>query len=175
MSTLKSKFRKGAIAVAVVAGLATALVAVAQQGPGYGPGMMGRGGPGMMMGGGGPGMMMGAGRGPMFASNDADISKFQQDRLGQLKSQLSITAEQQPAWDAFAAKAAEQAKTMQALRQDVTAGTAPERMARQQQAMGERQKAMGSMSESFTRLYEVLTPQQREVFDRSYGPTHRHG
>ena len=141
MSTLKSKFRKGVIAVAVTAGLATALVAVAQQGPGYGPGMMGRGGPGMMMGGGpgmmgygGPGMMMGAGRGPMFASNDADIAKFQQDRLGQLKSQLSITAEQQPAWDAFAAKAAEQAKTMQALRKDVTAGTAPERMARQTQA-----------------------------------------
>ena len=182
MSTLKSKFRKGVIAVAVTAGLATALVAVAQQGPGYGPGMMGRGGPGMMMGGGpgmmgygGPGMMMGAGRGPMFASNDADIAKFQQDRLGQLKSQLSITAEQQPAWDAFAAKAAEQAKTMQALRKDVTAGTAPERMARQTQAMDERQKAMGSMTESFTRLYEVLTPTQREVFDRSYGPGHRHG
>jgi len=174
MSTMKSKFRKGAIAVAVVAGLATALVAVAQQGPGFGPGMMGHGGPGMM-GRGGPGMMMGAGPGMMFASNDADISKFQQDRLGQLKSQLSITAEQQPAWDAFAAKAAEQAKAMQALRKDVTAGTAPERMARQQQVMGERQKAMGSMSESFTKLYEVLTPKQREVFDRSYGPMHRHG
>jgi len=174
MSTMKSKFRKGAIAVAVVAGLATALVAVAQQGPGFGPGMMGRGGPGMI-GGGGPGMMMGAGRGPMFASNDADIGKFQQDRLGQLKSQLGITAEQQPAWDAFAAKAAEQAKTMQALRKDVTAGTAPERMKQQQQAMGERQKAMGTMSESFTKLYEVLTPKQREVFDRSYGPMHRHG
>jgi len=178
MSTLKSKFRKGAIAVVVVAGLASALVAVAQQGPGYGsgygPGMMGRGGPGMMMGA-GPGMMMGGGRGMMFATNDADISKFQLDRLGQLKSQLSITAEQQPAWDAFAAKAAEQAKAMQALRKDVTVGTAPERMARQQQAMGERQKAMGSMSESFNKLYEVLTPKQREVFDQSYGPGHRHG
>ena len=174
MSTSNSKFRKGAIAVVVAAGLVTALVAAAQPGPGYGPGMMGRGGPGMMMGG-GPGMMMGGGRGPMFASNDADISKFQQDRLGQLKSQLSITAEQQPAWDAFAAKAAEQAKTMQALRKDASSGTMPERMTRQQQAMGERQKAMGSMTESFNKLYEVLTPKQREVFDRSYGPAHRHG
>jgi Spy/CpxP family protein refolding chaperone len=64
---------------------------------------------------------------------------------------------------------------MQALRKDVTAGTAPERMKHRQQAMGERQKAMGSMSESFTKLYEVLTPKQREVFDRSYGPMHRHG
>lgn len=170
MSTLNSKFRKGAIAVVVAAGLATALAAVAHPGSG----MMGQGGPGMM-GRGGPGMMMGGGRGMMVASNAADMSKFQQDRLGQLKSQLSITAEQQPAWDAFAARAAEQAKTMQALRQDTSAGTAPERMARQQQAMAERQKAMGSMSESFNKFYEVLTPKQREVFDRSYGPMHRHG
>lgn len=171
MNTSNSTFRKAAIAIAVAAGLATALVAVAQPGSG----MMGHGGPGMM-GHGGPGMMMGGGRGPMFASNDVDIAKFQQERLGELKSQLSITAEQQPAWDAFAAKAAEQAKTMQAVRKDASAATMPERMKQAQQAMGERQKAMGSMSESFAKLYEVLTPKQREVFDRSYGgPMHRHG
>ena len=173
MSTLQSTFRRATLAIAVAGGLAAAAIAVAQAGPGYGPGMMFGGGPGMM--GHGPGMMMGGGRGMMFASNDTDIAKFQQDRLGQLKSQLSITAEQQPAWDAFTAKAAEQAKAMHALRPDASAGTAPERMARQQQAMGERQKALGSMSESFTRLYEVLTPKQREVFDRSHGPMHRRG
>lgn len=168
MNTSNSAFRKAAIAIAVAAGLTTALVAVAQPGPGFGPGMMGRGGPGMMMMGGGPG--------PMFASNNVDIAKFQQDRIGQLKSQLGITAEQQPAWDAFAAKAAEQAKTMQALRKDAGAATMPERMKQQQQVMAERQKAMGSMSESFTKLYEVLTPKQREVFDRSYGgPMYRRG
>ena len=43
-------------------------------------------------------------------------------------------------------------------------------MARQQQAMGERQKAMDSMSESFNKLYEAWMPKQREVFDKSYGP-----
>jgi len=166
MSTLNSKFRKGATAVAVVAGLATALVAVAQQGPGYGPGMMGGGGPGGMMGG-GPAMM--------FAGNGTDMAKFQQDRLGQLKSQLGITAEQQPSWDSYAAKAAEQAAIMQGMHQAMSVGTAPERMALAQQLMGERQKAMASMSESFNKLYEVLTPKQREVFDRSYGPMHRHG
>jgi len=179
MST--TKFRKGAIGIAIAAGLATAFVAVAHPGfgygpgSGYGPGMMGRGGPGMMMGGGGPGMMgggpgmmMGWGHGRMFASNDTDIAKFQQDRLGELKSQLGITAEQQPAWDAFAARAAEQPRTMQALRNDTSAATTPERMQ-------QRQKAMASMSESFTRLYEALTPKQREVFDRSHGPMQRRG
>ena len=170
MSTSNSKFRKGLIAVAVAGGLGIALVAVAQPGPGFGHGF----GPGMM-GHGGPGMMMGGGRGPMFARNDADVSKFQQERLAQLKSQLGITAEQQPAWDAFAAKAGEQAKAMQALRKDAAAGTAPERMKQGQQAMAERQKAMGSMSESLTKLYEALTPTQRDVLDRSFGPMHRHG
>lgn len=173
MSTTKSKFRNGAIAIAITAGLATAFVAVAHPGfgdgpgSGYGPGMMGRGGPGMMMGG-GPGMMMGRGHGPMFASNATDIAKFQQDRLGELKSQLGITAEQQPAWDAFAARAAEQARTMQALRNDTSSATTPERMQ-------QRQKAMTSMSEFFTRLYEALTPKQRELFDRSHGPMYRRG
>ncbi|MDO8786909.1 MAG: Spy/CpxP family protein refolding chaperone [Sulfuritalea sp.] len=170
MST--SKFRKGAIGIAIAAGLATAFVAVAHpgfggHGQGYGPGMMGRGGPGMMMGGSGPGMM-GWGHGRMFASNDTDVAKFQQERFGELKSQLAITAEQQPAWDAFAAKAAEQAKTMQALRNDTGTATTPERMQ-------QRQKAMTSMSESLARLYEALTPKQREVFDRSHGPMQRRG
>ena len=173
MST--SKFRQGAIAVAITAGLVTAFVAVAHPGfggygPGYGPGMMG-GGPGYgpgMMGRGGPGMMMGWGHGRMFAGNDTDIAKFQQERLGELKSQLGITAEQQPAWDAFAAQAAEQVKTMQALRNDTGTATMPERMQ-------QRQKAMASMSESFTRLYEALTPKQRELFDQSHGPRYRRG
>lgn len=171
MSTLKTKFRNGAIGLAIAAGLATAFVAVAHPGlgygPGYGPGMMGRGGPGMMMGG-GPGMMMGRGHGGMFASNDTGIAKFQQEQLGQLKSQLGITAEQQPAWDAFAARAAEQAKTMQALRNDTSTTTMPERMQ-------QRQKAMATMGESFTKLYEVLTLKQRELFDQSHGPMYRRG
>jgi hypothetical protein len=173
MSTLNSKFRKAAVAIAAATGLATAFVVMAQ--PGYGPGMMGHGGPGMMAGNAGPGMMMGGGpgmmgggRGPMSAGNAGDMSKFQQDRLGQLKSQLGITAEQQPTWDAFAAKAAEQAKTMQAMRQNAGTGTMPERMQ-------QRQKSMASMSESFGKLYDVLTPKQRELFDQSYGPGHRHG
>lgn len=153
MSTLKNTLRNGAIALAVTAGLATALVAVAH--PDNGPGMMGRGGPGMMT--------MGGGHGPMFAGHPAD-AKFHQDRLGELKSQLGITAQQQPAWDAFVA----QAKTMQTLHQSESAATLPERMQ-------QHQKVMGPMSEALTKLYEVLTPQQREVFDRSHGPLHRHG
>ncbi|MDP2823175.1 MAG: Spy/CpxP family protein refolding chaperone, partial [Sulfuritalea sp.] len=96
-------------------------------------------------------------------------------QIAQLKYRLAITAEQQPAWDAFAAQAGEQAKSMQAMRKDVAAGTAPERMKQSQQFMAERQKAMESMSASFTKLYEALTPKQRELLDRSFGPMYRHG
>lgn len=164
MNLSKSMIRKSVLAIAVAAGLVTAFVATAQ------PGMMGmRGGPGY-----GPGMMAMRG-GPMFSANDADIGKFQQEQIAQLKSRLGITAEQQPAWDAFAAKAGEQAKSMQAMRKDAATGTAPERMKQGQQFMAERQKAMESTSESFTKLYEALTPKQREILDGARGPVHRHG
>jgi Spy/CpxP family protein refolding chaperone len=172
MTTTKSMIRKSVIAVAVVAGLtaAAATFATAQPGPACSPGMMGmHGGAGH-----GPGMMAMRG-GPMFSGSDADIAKFQQDRIAQLKTTLAITAEQQPAWDAFAAKAAEQAKNMQSMRKDAATGTAPERMQQRQQFMAERQKAMTSMGDALTALYQVLTPKQREIFDAAHGPMHRRG
>jgi len=167
MNITKSTIRKSVLAVAVTAGLVTAFVATAQPGPGFGPGF----GPGMMgmhdgMGH-GPGMMAMRG-GPMSPANDADIGKFQQEQITQLKSRLGITAEQQPAWDAFAAQAGEQAKSMQAMRNDTGTATMPERMQ-------QRQKAMESMSASFTKLYEVLTPKQKEILDGARGPMHRRG
>jgi Spy/CpxP family protein refolding chaperone len=61
------------------------------------------------------------------------------------------------------------------MHQAMSSGTAPERMALAQQHMGERQKAMASMSESLTKLYDVLTPKQREVFDQSHRPMGRRG
>ena len=167
MNITKSTIRKSVLAVAVTAGLVTAFVATAQPGPGFGPGF----GPGMMgmhdgMGH-GPGMMAMRG-GPMSPANDADIGKFQQEQITQIKSRLGITAEQQPAWDAFAAQAGEQAKSMQAMRNDTGTATMPERMQ-------QRQKAMESMSASFTKLYEVLTPKQKEILDGARGPMHRRG
>lgn len=174
MNITKSTIRKSVLAVAVTAGLVTAFVATAHSGlgfgPGFGPGMIGmRGGMGH-----GPGMMAMHG-GPMFSANDADIGKFQQEQMAQLKSRLAITAEQQPAWDEFAAKAAEQAKNMQTMRKDAAAGTAPERMKQSRQFMAERQQAMESMGASFTKLYEALTPKQKEILDGVRGPMYRRG
>ena len=175
-----SRIRKGMIAVAVVSALAVAGAVAAHGGPGTGYGIpgMGYGGPGMM-GYGGPGMMGYGGPGPRFARSDADIEKFQQERLAQFKARLNITAPQQPAWDAYAAKMSELHKAMQAahLEQEkaATVATTPERMKQHQSIMAEHLNSMAAMTEAVSKLYDVLTPQQREVFDRSAGPRHRHG
>jgi hypothetical protein len=190
-----SRVRKGLIGIAAVSALAVAGTVAAYGGPGMGyggPGMMGYGGPGpgagyggpgggpgAMMGYGGPGMMGFGGHGPRFAHSEADLEKFQQERLAQFKARLNITAVQQPAWDAYAAKVSAQHKAMQAIHLErdkaPIAATTPERMKQQQQFISEQQKSMASMTEAVTKLYDVLTPQQREVFDRSSGPRHRHG
>lgn len=157
MSTNNSMFRKTALVLVAATGLATAFVATAQPGPGFGPGMMGMRG------------------GPMFASANSGMGNFPQERIAQLKLKLAITPEQQPAWDAFAAKAGEQARSMESMRKEMSASTAPEKMKQRQQFMAERQKSMASMSEAFDALYAVLTPQQREFFDQAYGPMQRRG
>ena len=134
-------------------------------GPGYGPmGMMNGGGPGArggMWGGG----MRGAVIGFMSAQN-----------LDAVKSQLAITAQQEPAWSAFAAKAAEQASLMQSTReqrwQGAGAGTTPQaRMEQNIGLMGQHLASMQAMKGAMTDLYAVLTPEQRSTADRLFSHT----
>ena len=124
-------------------------------GPGYGPmGMMNGGGPGTHGGmwGGGRG---GAGMGFMSAQN-----------LDAVKSQLAITAQQEPAWSAFATKAAEQASLMQSTREQHWQGagadtTAQARMAQHIGLMAQHLASMQAINGALTDLYAVLTPEQR--------------
>jgi len=134
-------------------------------GPGYGPmGMMNGGGPGArggMWGGG----MRGAGFGFMSAQN-----------LDAVKSQLAITAQQEPAWSAFAGKAAEQASLMQSTReqrwQGAGPGTTPQaRMEQNIGVMGQHLASMQVMKGAMTDLYAVLTPEQRSTADRLFSHT----
>jgi len=131
-------------------------------GPGYGPmGMMNGGGPGArggMWGGG----TRGAGFGFMSAQN-----------LDAVKSQLAITAQQEPAWSAFAAKAAEQASLMQSMREQRWQGAGPDttpqaRMAQRIGLMGQHLTSMQAMNSAMTELYAVLTPEQRSTADRLF-------
>ena len=77
--------------------------AFAQQGPGFGPGMMGHG----------HRMMMGEGHRPMMGGF-ADPA----ERLDAVKEEIGIKPEQQAAWDAYSKTVQETAAAMQKQRQE---------------------------------------------------------
>jgi len=147
----------------IIAGLIVAAtfsgIALAQVGMGPG-GQMGMGmGPGMGHG------------GPMarHAAMKVDPAQRAERRLEMLKLQLKLTAQQEPLWQAFAEKAKSEAgKGMQAMHNQAADPklTAPERMAQHQTQMQARLTAMTGVHDSFNRLYEALTPEQKSVADQ---------
>jgi len=95
-----------------------------------------------------------------------------EQRLSKFKSELKLTAEQEPLWQAFAEKSkAAAGKGMQAMHErqkDDKPVSAPERMAQMQGMMKERLATMESVSESFNRLYAALTPEQKAATDKHF-------
>ena len=152
----------------LIAGLIAAVLsgtAFAQMGKGCdGMGPMGMGpGMGPMAGQGGP---MGRHVGMKY-----DPAQRAERHLSALKTELKLTAEQEPLWQAFAEKAQGQAgKGMAALRTQAadTKLSAPERMAQMETLMAERLTAMKGVHESFNRLYAALTPEQKAVADKHH-------
>jgi Spy/CpxP family protein refolding chaperone len=152
----------------VIAGFlaaSTVLFGVAYaQGPGCGP----DGGPGMK-------------RSAMQRGGMMDPGARVEQRLSRLKSELKLTAQQEPLWQAFAEKStAEAGKGMQAMRersQGDTPVSAPERLAQMQTMMKDRVAAMESVNASFNRLYSALTPEQKAAADKHFsrGGRHQHG
>jgi len=145
-------------AIAVFAGVAT--VAVGQPANGPGPG-----GPGYGMmggGGGGPGRgMMGGGGGMMgYAWNTGSY-------LESLKSQLGITAKQEPAWKDYADTVSGVGERMQGLHQTVfdSMGTASwqERRNMMNQMFQARQQAYDTVHEAADKLLPALSPAQKSI------------
>ena len=141
----------GKIALGILAGLgvaASAAVLAQEHGPmiGHGP-MMGHGSKAKCMDGG------------------------PEAHLGTLKTDLKLTAKQEPAWQAFE-------KTVRAQMSAHTAGRATAKDADPMQArithMEQRLTGMKEVQKSRTELYKVLTPEQKAVFDR-HGRHGRHG
>lgn len=91
-----------------------------------------------------------------------------EQHITRFKSELKITAAQEPLWQAFAEKVkANAGQGMQAMREKGKAAMpAPERMAQMIAMMKERTTAMESVSEPFKRLYDALTPEQKAVADK---------
>lgn len=117
--------------------------------------------------GGGMGMMHGA----MFGGQPGAMSA---QYLEQMKTQMAITTQQEPAWQAFATKAAEQAAVMQATHaahhQAWDANTpAPDRMNQHIALMTQHLAGMQGVNAVFADLYAQLTPAQRSIADRQFG------
>jgi len=100
-----------------------------------------------------------------------------EQRLTRLKTELKLTGQQEPLWQAFAEKSKAQAgKGMQAMQsmQSDKPVPAPERMAQMQAMMKDRLAGMESVHESFNRLYAALTPEQKAAADKHFSMAGRH-
>ena len=126
------------------------------------------------------GMRMGMMQGDHMRGGD--MAAMAEKRLVNLKTELKITAQQEPAWQAFAAKAAEQALAMQAQRQQhmqernkaaPANASAPERMAEHLGQMKQHLAGMEGMQASVNDLYAALTPEQRALADKHFDRMHR--
>jgi hypothetical protein len=144
---------------------------IAQAHPyGYGPGCGGEGGPGMGYGPGPGPMGMGPG-GRGFGPGAGGA--FAEQRLAWLKSELKITASQEPAWTAYADQIKQQADAMQASRAAMQGGaqaSAPERMELRNQLMKQRQAQLDKATAAFKDLYAALAPDQKAIADRQMAP-----
>ena len=141
-------------------------------GPGFGPGGYG---PMGMYGGAGPGAYRGmAGPGRGVGMWGGGFGFMSEQHLANLKSELAITPQQEPAWKVFAGKVAEQASQMQALHAQrwQAAGsetTVPARMGSNVAWMSQRLAGMQAVTTALADLYAVLTPEQRTTADQSFG------
>lgn len=139
----------GKIALGILAGLGVA-ASTAVLAHGYGP-MMGHG-----PGGCGP-MARGMAGGPEV-------------HLSTLKTELKLTAKQEPVWQAFEKTVREQVAARRSGPAGTTAGTDP--MQTHIAFMEQRLAGMKAVAKARADLYTVLTPEQKAVADRLMSSPH---
>lgn len=103
-----------------------------------------------------------------------DPAKFQAkmaERQAALKSQLKITAEQEPAWNVYTASRLPVAgKGPRPDREALRSMTTPERIQQMRTHQAERQAEMDRRADATLRLYAALSPEQQKLFDTRSGP-----
>lgn len=140
-------------------------------GPGYGMHGYGMHGYGMGYGmhGYGPGYGMGPGAGMGYGA----YSGAAQERLAGLKAELGITAQQEPAWQAFVASAKQREASREALfdkmREARTAGSLPERLAQRDEFFKQQQADRQAATAALKDLYAALSPEQKALADERFG------
>jgi len=159
--------------------IATAMIGPAsaqnQQNPG---GMMGMMGPGMM----GPGMMGGHdGSGPGMmrwgAAMSSTMASHLEGRLAYSKAELKITEAQESLWNAYAAAARDNTKTMVGhctaimSQRGTSTVSLPERLEEHEQLLGSQLDAIRAMNKALKPLYATLSDDQKKIADQLFwGP-----
>ena len=116
------------------------------------------------------------GDGPRAEKMHARMTEQMAKRQADLKAQLKLTAEQEPAWTAFTAamtppNLATQSRPTPA---EMQALTTPQRIEKMQAMRAERESQMNKRLEATKTFYAVLTPEQQKVFDAQPMPG-KHG
>lgn len=100
------------------------------------------------------------------AERQAKMQQRRAERQATLKTMLSITAEQEPAWNAFVARTAPPAWTDHRREREAWAQlTTPERLDKMQARQAERAAAMTSRIDATRSFYSALSPDQQKRFD----------
>ena len=100
------------------------------------------------------------------AEQQAKHQQRHAERQAALKATLGITAEQEPAWNAFVARTAPKARMeRRGDREDWAKLTTPERLDRMQAHQAERAASMTARIDATRSFYSALTPEQQQRFD----------
>jgi periplasmic protein CpxP/Spy len=101
------------------------------------------------------------------AERMAQRQKMMAERQAKLKETLKITAEQEPAWNAFVARTTPQPPAMQPGQtpEDWSKLTTPQRLDKMQALRAERDAEMTKRIDATKSFYAALTPEQQKVFD----------
>lgn len=106
------------------------------------------------------------GMGQRHAQRMERMQKYHAERQAKLKAELKLSAQQEPAWNAFVARTAPEPRAMKAgAREDWSKLTTPERLDKMQALKAERDAQMAQRIDATKRFYASLTPEQQKVFD----------
>jgi protein CpxP len=105
-----------------------------------------------------------------------DPAAFVQKRLDRLKSDLHITAEQEPQWSAFSSSVLQQVEQMKAAHQGAKElpAKAPERIDRQVEMMKQRLASFETIAQAAKALYAGLNADQQQIADKRLLKFHHH-
>ena len=94
--------------------------------------------------------------------------------LSELKAELKLTKDQEPAWQTFSDQVNAQAKNMASMHDKMKGDmqnmpmTMPDRMAMMADMMKERAQNMTAMADAVKTFYATLTPEQKNTFDKMH-------